>query len=285
MRIAVITMVYKSYGLLQRWFDHYSELVGADALVVVSHGNDPEHRRIAKDASFIGIPREDTDRFEQRRNMMLSGVLNGLSEYYDVVVRVDTDEFLFVDPDLHKSLADCFESSPQGALFALGFEVFQGPNDPPLVEGQPVSLQRSICGINYMECKAVASRGEALLRFHGIATHGVSKLPTMSMPRGLYLAHLKYTDLGDLGSANIDREADTEGEADGPLASLQAYERREYRMAGRPVVDDADFHLDKMWRFFSKGFGQHRTLRKSIVVRKRRVMRPFTLPERFRGQF
>ncbi len=101
MKICIITMCYKNYELLEKWYRHHSEVVGASNLFVLSHGNDPLHREIAPLASVIGVPRDTLIDFDKRRNNALNNLQSSLSYYYDWVFRTDDDELLVYDPSLY----------------------------------------------------------------------------------------------------------------------------------------------------------------------------------------
>ncbi len=103
--LAVITMVYGDYPFLTRWHRYYSAQVGAENLYVFSHGNDPEHRRIAAGANVMNVPRDGgMVKFDRRRWKMMGHLVSGLLEFYTWVIVADVDEIVIVDPKVSTGL-------------------------------------------------------------------------------------------------------------------------------------------------------------------------------------
>ena len=207
MKIAAITMVYQEYRMLERWYDYYGALLGHENLFVVSHGGDDEHRRLTPRASHIAIPRGDLSRFEGLRQQMLIHLQRSLYGYYDAVIRVDTDEFIVVDPDHHASLGDALRSTDfdsTEAWFALGMQLFpvseaahHDPNAPVTQASQHVTLSS-------IYSKAVCCRRNIATHLHGawyVGTGNV-QIARFKMPKGLYLLHLKYAVPSEMAEAN-----------------------------------------------------------------------------------
>jgi hypothetical protein len=48
-----MTMAYQDHFFLQRWVDYYGRQFGREHLYILSHGGDPEHRRIAEGCNVI----------------------------------------------------------------------------------------------------------------------------------------------------------------------------------------------------------------------------------------
>ena len=96
--LGVVTMLYEDYFFLERWYDYYSKQVGAENLYVFSHGNDPKHREIAKDANVMNLPRDvSMFKFDRRRWRMMSHLASGLLDYYNWMIVTDVDEIVVVD--------------------------------------------------------------------------------------------------------------------------------------------------------------------------------------------
>ena len=207
MKIAAITMVHEEYAMLEKWYHHYGNLVGYDNLYVMSHGRDDRHRDITPKASHVTVPRDKLSGFEGRRQKSLADFQKSLFPYYDAVIRVDVDELVFVDPDLHDSLHDCFEATQldkTDAWFALGFNLFS--MDPGLSVDLNSTISETMrdCFITSVYSKAIASRWHSVVFLHGALYTGPKKLhqDRYKMPKGLYLAHLKYVNADELAAAN-----------------------------------------------------------------------------------
>jgi hypothetical protein len=82
--MGAMTMVGGDHFFLQRWVDYYGKHLGRENLYILSHGGDPEHKRIAKGANVIYLPYDATRYcFNQRRWQMLSLMTTAFTRYYD----------------------------------------------------------------------------------------------------------------------------------------------------------------------------------------------------------
>jgi hypothetical protein len=187
MKAAAITMVHKDYWALRQWYRHYSGALGAENLFVVAHGPDPVVQEICPAASVITIPRDRLQGFDHWRGRLLNGIQRGLLEIYDWVIRTDADELICVDPQLWCSLPKMLAAQEASAIFALGVNVFA----PDEASGSP--LYQGVFSGHY-------SKAWAVRQPHDLRRHGVQLRPRRlaefpyCMPRGVYLAHLKFAN-------------------------------------------------------------------------------------------
>lgn len=197
--IGAVTMVYKDYQFLKRWYDYYDNQFGAENLFVYSHGNDPEHRRIATKANVINVPRDPgMHLFDRRRWRMMSALASGMLEFYNWMIVSDVDEILVVDPDVAPNLVDYVsdryadKKGPKN-LSPLGIELIHKPDEEPLpIEDNATILSRRRIfrpSRNYSKPCLVG----APVVF-GPGGHR-NNLGRRHMPESLYLIHLKYFDL------------------------------------------------------------------------------------------
>lgn len=205
MKIAALTMVYRHYWALSRWYAHHGALIGHRNLFVIAHGHDPEIARICPEASVITVPRDRFDNFDRMRAEMLDGFHAGLSKAYDWVIRTDADELVCYDPARWSGLPEVLSSVNGPVATALGFDLVKRPEDPAMAEGTAFS-QRSAIGFSGHYSKAVASRRPVSFQLHGVkvAPRKLAEFP-FHMPEGLYLAHLKYANMTTLPAGNAIR--------------------------------------------------------------------------------
>ena len=187
MKICAVTMVYRDYWALSKWYAHYARHLGAASLYVVSHGHDPKVSELCPGASVITIPRDSLEDFDLKRGKMLNHLQDGLAEAYDWVIRTDTDELICFDPATHASFEDVLSDINGDVAFALGFEVFTDP-DVAVFTGH--------------YSKAWAVRNKVHLMRHGVVTDSAGEF---SLRDGVYLAHLKYVSKEALDGANAVR--------------------------------------------------------------------------------
>lgn len=203
MKICAITMVYRDYWALTQWYAHYGKHLGPENLFVIAHGPDPEIARLCPQASVITIPRDGFAHFDKSRNRMLNGIQLGLAEAYDWVIRTDADELICLSPEHYSSFGDLFARQDANALFSLGLNVGEQPDDPVLSQTAPALASRRSAVFSGHYSKAWAVRKRVGLMRHGIEVRPrfTAKYPFV-MPRGVYLAHLKFANTSALSAAN-----------------------------------------------------------------------------------
>ncbi|MDA7424379.1 glycosyltransferase family 2 protein [Thalassococcus lentus] len=208
MKICALTMVHRDYWALSRWYAHHGALIGPENLFVIAHGADPRIQEICPKASVLTIPRETFEGFDKVRGNLLNGIMGGLlGGTYDIAIRTDADELVCFDPDRYESLQAVVTAHDAPVLTALGFDLVEMPEDATLDEGS-VFAQRSALAFSGHYSKAVIARRAVDFQLHGtrVAPRRVDGFPFV-MPRGLYLAHLKYANGVALDDSTQVREA------------------------------------------------------------------------------
>ncbi len=203
MKIAAITMVYRDYWALAQWYRHYGRHLGHKHLYIIAHGEDPHLDQLCPRAQIVTVPRDSLDGFDAYRGKVLNQLRFGLLTMYDWVIQTDADELICLDPDHHRSFATLFQAQTAPALFALGMNVVERPGDPKLHKRSAVLNRRGTAVFSGHYSKAWASRIPLGFARHGIklSARRAAKRP-LTLPRGVYLAHLKYANLAALKSAN-----------------------------------------------------------------------------------
>lgn len=204
MKIAAITMVYQDHWALSEWYRHYADRIGAEHLFIFAHGQDDHIASLCPQANIMTIPRDDLSGFDRIRGEVMNGLLQGLSNLYDWVIRTDADELICTDPVIYPNFSDLFrDHDDQDALFALGFDLVEAETDTAIQPG--VFQTRRHAAFTGHYSKAFATKGLPL------ALHGV-RVPKRRLdnfqyclPKGAYLAHLKYANAEALMDANIVR--------------------------------------------------------------------------------
>lgn len=217
MKICAITMVYRDYWALSQWYAHYSRHLGSENLFIVAHGHDPRISELCPRASVITVPRDDLSGFDRMRGQLLNSIQDGLGVAYDWIIRTDTDELIYIDPVHHGSFDGLFSKQRSAtALFALGLNIAEVDGEPELNRGDAVMSKRqhAVFTGHYSKAWAV-KRGVPLVR-HGIEVASDKLLVArLILPSGVYMAHLKYANLGALADVNIDRIKIASGSARG----------------------------------------------------------------------
>ena len=209
MKLCAMTMVYQDHWALAQWYAHFSALLGAQNLYIVVHGPDDTVAARCPGANIWHIPRDDLTKFDKRRTVMLNHFASGLSLHYDRVIRTDADELVCFDPAFFSSLGDVFAQHKEAlALFALGVNIMEMPDDAPYDEARAIGAQRRNVWFSGHYSKAISASAEAELWRHGakILDRPLRSVP-FAMPQGLYLVHLKFAHLAQTARADAVRRA------------------------------------------------------------------------------
>ena len=224
MKICALTMAYKDHWALSQWFRHYSQHLGAENLYIVSHGADPRIQEICPGASVLTIPRDRLQGFDHWRGRMLNGFQQGLLEIYDWVIRSDADELICLDPNRWNSLPEMLEVQEAPALFALGCNLFDFASTAPSSPQESVFARTRAAVFTGHYSKAWITRWPFGFRRHGIQLRParLADFPFI-MPRGVYLAHLKFADAAALTAMTEVRQE--VGNAKGPGLPGKAWQQ------------------------------------------------------------
>ena len=200
-----MTMVGGDHFFLRRWVEYYSRQLGRENCYVLSHGGDPEHKKIAEGCNVIYLPYDPTrDCFNQRRWQMLSRLTSAFTSFYNWVLVGDVDELVVVDPAVSPSLRDYVAAiNPKGGpkvLTPFAIEMVHTPESEP----EKISDDRKILSVrrnfrlnaNYAKPCITATKIDIVPGGH-FASH-----PHLHLDPHLYLFHLRFIDY-DLCAARL----------------------------------------------------------------------------------
>lgn len=287
---AAVTMVKDDHVFLRRWLAHYGGQFGREHLYVLSHGNDPETRRIAEGANVIHVPFDSTRTlFDRRRWELLSNFTNGLLRYYNWVLCGDVDELVLVDPEVAPDLltyVTSFRPRFTPTVFCpLGIEIIHNPalEPDPVAEDAPILSRRRLFRLNANYSKPCLTRSPIQFSPGGHSCN----IDKRTVDPNLYLVHLRFFDHATTMARLEGRrqmkaqEAATVGE-DKPRRSIWEKDGETYERLSRqePVAETVDF-----------------TAFRKLMVEKKREVKPgghwffgggrskelYRLPERFTG--
>ena len=286
-----ITMAYQDHFFLQRWVDHYGRQFGRQHLYILSHGNDPEHHRIAEGANVIALPRDPTlHRLTRRRWMLKSSFSGAMLRYYNWVIVGDVDEVVVVDPDIAPDLvtylsARDLRKAPL-SICPFGIELIHNPavEPDPIVPDQPVLSRRRVFRANANYAKPCIIRRETLFTIGG---HANSHQPRVLDPH-LYLLHLRYVD-HDLSMARLEsrremRQVMTGGEEEAGGAGHWGRNIKDFARLSQGVAVREDIALPEFRTRMIEG-QQHLHNGKVTFFGGGRSKELYRLPERFASVF
>ncbi|GHH01949.1 hypothetical protein GCM10010961_39490 [Pseudodonghicola xiamenensis] len=238
-------MVYRDHWALAQWYRHYARHLGAENLFIVAHGADPTLSMLCPKATILPLPRDRLDGFDTLRDTVLNGFQAGLGAVYDWVIRTDADELICLDPDIHPNFSTLLEGQPSDAIFALGMNVAERPGDPRIGEGKAALPLRPAIAFSGHYSKAWAARNGMALARHGIALRPAraARYPFV-LPRGVYLAHLKYASRRALNAANEHRREI----ATGPGRALPGSAWAKPKLTARKFYSDFEALPERPWQ-------------------------------------
>lgn len=288
---AALTMAYQDHEFLRRWVDYYARQFERRHLYVLSHGGDPEHRRIAQGCNVIALPRDPTMfRMDRRRWSLISQFANGLLRYFNWVIAGDVDEVVIVDPDVAPNLQTYLwrydrPDAPK-SICPFGIELVHNPalEPEPILPGETILSRRRNFRANANYSKPCILRRESHFTSGG---HANLHKPRYLDPH-LYLVHLRFYDetqtIARLTGRKSLREAmdtarDQEGEGVAWSKDLETFRKLSQLVPVREDAELADFRR--------KMIDEQQALHEETVIfwgggRSRELYR---LPDRFAPLF
>ena len=182
--VAVITDAMTPDHYFPLWLRYYGGMFGAENLYVGTYGDSTNLFDGVCGPNFYYIGGTHS---EAARTGKASNLTAQLLQKYDVVIRVDPDEFL-VAPG-HHDLASFIEVMDYPYLTVHGINVIELRNDLPLDIKQPIMAQRN-SGVSHPAWSKTCITRVPLKWSEGF--HTISAQPIYG---GLFNLHLKYADL------------------------------------------------------------------------------------------
>lgn len=218
MSIAFLTMVHNEKVFLDLWLRYYKQF--SDNLFVINHDSEEDTiSRDRKNHKFKEIKvfnnsfhdaswMRDVVKREQKK----------LLKKFDMVVFVESDEYLLVDPEKYSNLMDFISKNPQNCIFATGYNVVQDLGyEFTLDFAKPILRQRKYWASSTSYSKPVIAHTPLnwVPGFHTIDEitddHNKPKNPF------LILAHLKFADYDEFNNRFRDNGGDFENELRGKI--------------------------------------------------------------------
>jgi hypothetical protein len=242
--VCAMTTARSEPVFLKKWVAYYGAALGAENLFVLLDGHDQAVPEGLGMANVIRLPHRVAARAEgdRRRARIMSRFAQGLFQLFDMVIVTDVDEFLVVDPDRGKGLAEYLGAlhRPPVAISGLGLDVGQhleeeGPLDP----ARPYLEQRAYAHVSARYTKpVVATRpvtwGSGMHRVKGRNFH---------IDPNLYLFHFGMADWATARGKSGDGERVASG-----WKNHLARRERLFKIISEAVPRDADSYLPQARR-------------------------------------
>ena len=211
-RIAALTMVRNDDFYLEKWVKYYGKQLGKENLYIFFDGTDQKIAPFCEGTNAFLHEKigNQVVQAEKGRLAFLSEQAAGLlSEGYDLVIGVDADEFIVVDPKLGLSLAEYLSAQKiEVSLSALGLDFGQKLGEEGDIRSdRPFLRQRRYAqiGTRYTKPSIVAAPCRWGSGFHRIKGHN------FHIGKDLYLLHFGYFDQRRLEERFADKDRLSQG--------------------------------------------------------------------------
>lgn len=206
-RIAALTMVRNDDFFLRKWVEYYGGQLGRENLYIFFDGTDQKIASFCEGTNAVLHEKIGSQviQAEKGRLKFLSGqAALLLSSGYDLVIGVDADEFLIVDPSRGQTLPEYLSGITIGtSVSALGLDFGQKLGEEgDITDDRPFLNQRHYAqiGTRYTKPSVVAEPCVWGSGFHRIKGHNFHIAPD------LFLFHFGYFDKKRLEERFADKD-------------------------------------------------------------------------------
>ena len=207
-KIAAITMARNDEFFLTRWIKYYGDEIGTENLYIYLDGTDQKIPKNAGAAHIKKLPHTDMPRAagDKYRIGLMNDLARELLKSYDIVIGCDCDEFLIVDTNTNKTLAEYLSGIKiKNTVSGLGLDVGQNMNcESTLDASAPILPQREYALLSTRYTKPVVKNAPVDWGsgFHSISGHN------FHIDKNLYLLHFGAVDMQMLEQKAAARGAD-----------------------------------------------------------------------------
>lgn len=194
-RIAVLTMARNDDFFLRKWVEYYGREIGKENLYIYYDGEDQTIADFCRGTNVCVHPKIGSQvvSAEKARLKFLSDKAADLfSEGYDLVIGVDADEYIVVDPRLGVSLREFLSSQDISiSLSPLGLDFGQKLDEEGDLSVEDSFLRQrryAQIGTRYTKPSIIAQPCRWGSGFHRIKGHN------FHIAKDLYLMHFGYAD-------------------------------------------------------------------------------------------
>lgn len=273
-KIAVVTMARNDEFFLNRWIRYYGKELGEENLFIYLDGEDQPIPKNAGKANVIHEKRvaEHVVKADRNRQKFLSSKAEHLFKHYDLVIGVDADEFLIVDPKVKKNLAGYLsEIEIAPSVSGLGMDVGQNLNqESELDKKLPFLNQRAyaLLSSRYTKTSVISKPVNWGSGFHRIKGHNFKIDPN------LFLFHFGSVDYKMIQDRFLDKDRMATG---WKRHLLKRAKTIDIITNSIPKTDEKWLHLSRKLQTFARpiwAWNKPTMLKWKLVVK---------IPKRFKG--
>ena len=211
-RIAALTMVRNDDFYLRRWVEYYGRELGKENLWIYFDGTDQTVAPFCEGTNAFlheKIGNQVVAAEKGRLRFLSERAASLLEQGYDLVIGVDADEFIVVDPKREMSLREYLSAQKIGvSLSALGLDFGQKLGEEcDITENEPFLKRRheAQIGTRYTKPSIVAKPCIWGSGFHRVKGHN------FHIAKDLYLMHFGYFDKRRLEERFSDKDRLSQG--------------------------------------------------------------------------
>ena len=210
--ICALTMVRNDDFFLRKWVEYYGAELGKENLYIYYDGLDQVPGDFCKGTNTtvhekLGSQVVQSDKM--RIKFLSDKAAELLAGDYDMVIGVDADEFLVVDPKTKKTLREYLSEAPVDVcLSALGLDFGQKLGEEgDIVDAVPFLQQRHYAqiGTRYTKSSVIVKPCMWGSGFHRVKDHN------FNIGKDLFLFHFGYFDLKRIKDRVSDRDKASHG--------------------------------------------------------------------------
>lgn len=274
-KICAITMARNDDFFLSRWIEYYGRELGNENLYIYLDGEDQPIPPNAENVNVFHQKRipEHVVKAEKKRLKFLSEVAADLLQKYDMVIGVDADEFVVVDPQTGKSLQSYLSSIPDhySSISGLGLDVGQRLDLESTLDYTQLFLnqrQYALLSSRYTKTSIITKPVKWGSGFHRIKNHNYNIDPN------LYLFHFGSVDLEMVRQRFQDKDRMSTGRG----------KHIKKRVRTIDVISKGRILSDERWLFFARTV--QKIIRPVYALNKPSMAGlklTFKIPDRFQG--
>lgn len=211
-KIAALTMVRNDDFYLRKWVEYYGRELGKENLWIYFDGTDQVIAPFCEGTNAFlheKIGNQVVAAEKGRLRFLSERAASLLEQGYDLVIGVDADEFIVVDPKREMSLREYLSAQKIGvSLSALGLDFGQKLGEEgDITENEPFLKQRHYAqiGTRYTKPSIVAKPCVWGSGFHRVKGHN------FHIAKDLYLMHFGYFDKRRLEERFSDKDRLSQG--------------------------------------------------------------------------
>ncbi len=137
---AIVTDAISSKFIFEKWYRYYADQFGGENIFLCTYGN--KINREFRDYSLGKVIQIGKEYNDDARKIKINDLVKSLLNIYDVVIRVDVDEFLIPENTTFKTLKSFLDQWKGPYITAKGINLFEMPIDKEYDSNQKVLSQR-----------------------------------------------------------------------------------------------------------------------------------------------